>query len=1043
MVRLIARAAIAGFAVALVEVALVVGHDRALFLTANEIARYLALAPAACLAATLLVALVLGSVHAWIARSVSGDAERTARRAGAVAALPVFAWTVVALAALTEGRRARELPGRWVVIAIGAAGAAWLVDRIVCSLLGRMAAQEHSRSATVARSLLFALLAIVALALDAWVLRRLYPAFHASLAALAMLSALAAVAWPMPRDAPPARGFMPGAPGVVAGFALLVALTLPIQVSLLVGAPNAGFAIEQSAPWTGKLARLARAFASRGAPLPPGANEAGRAPADTGWSAPGVDLRGRDVLLITIDALRADRLRAFGGAGLTPNLDRLAETSLVFRRAYTATPHTSYALASLLTSKHVGDIARLGGGAEGHVTLPALLRAHGYRTAAFYPPSVFFVDGERFEALARERFAFEYAKVMFADAHARVAQLASYLAEAPAGHPLFVWVHLFEPHEPYDPPERFRRGETPVEHYDGEVATADDAAGGLVETFRRARPGATVIVTSDHGEEFGDHGGLHHGTTLYDEQVRVPLLWSSAGVAPGAVEHAVSAVDIGTTLLAALGIPREARMRGRDLGAVLAGTGRAGGGFAFASIADARMVTDGRHKAICGHRGDCRLFDLVADPRERDDIALGAADVLARLRATLAQHVAATAREEVLAIEGGGAWPEALARAQLGDATAGAALVPHLGDARAAVRGAAARAVGDLGVHAARTVLARMRAEDADECVRAEAAIAALVLGDASAREGSAAALARGKGDALARRAALALASAGDASGTGVLVAVASDDSAEETQRVAAVRALGEVGARAPEGTLDIVNALVGVLRHVRLRPEAATALGHVGDRRAVRPLLEALSGERYPAARAAEARALVALGERKAAALLVRRFLGTDSSVPDGVAILLDTGTLDPPSGLGADLQGVSARASAPQFLRGAWQCGARGCRPGEGASIVLSVKGTPLGALRVVLRIDAEGAGTVRVGGTTHEVDAGTSEHAFALPSRVPAAEARRGGRFARAPREIEVAIEMQASSWLAAFAVVSAQPDIPPPPPEPWTPDAGTAE
>jgi arylsulfatase A-like enzyme len=202
---------------------------------------------------------------------------------------------------------------------------------------------------------------------------------------------------------------------------------------------------------------------------------------------------------------------------------------VLFERAYTPTPHTSYALSSLFTGKFLRQVLSLPNAPSEHPALPELLREHGYRTAAFYPPAVFFVDAERFKTLAERRFGFEYAKEMFAPAAERVRQLDRYLAQVEAGRSLFVWVHLFEPHEPYDPPPAFARGERPVERYDAEVSAADAAVGELVRTFRRSRPGALVIVTSDHGEEFGEHGGEHHGTSLYDEQVRVPLLWSAPG----------------------------------------------------------------------------------------------------------------------------------------------------------------------------------------------------------------------------------------------------------------------------------------------------------------------------------------------------------------------------------------------------------------------------------------------------------------------------------------------------------------------------------
>src|SRR5690606_2545964 len=123
-----------------------------------------------------------------------------------------------------------------------------------------------------------------------------------------------------------------------------------------------------------------------------------------------IDLRDHDVLLITVDALRADALSAYGGKGRMPELDALATDSVVFERAYTPAPHTSYALASLLTAKFMKPVVELPGASRDHATLPDLLRRYGYRTAAFYPPAIFFVDGARFDLLRERSFGFEYKK---------------------------------------------------------------------------------------------------------------------------------------------------------------------------------------------------------------------------------------------------------------------------------------------------------------------------------------------------------------------------------------------------------------------------------------------------------------------------------------------------------------------------------------------------------------------------------------------------------------------------------------------------------
>ncbi|MBC7173369.1 MAG: sulfatase, partial [Polyangiaceae bacterium] len=353
--------------------------------------------------------------------------------------------------------------------------------------------------------------------------------------------------------------------------------------------------------------------------------------------AAGISLGDANVLLITVDALRADRLAAYGGDGLTPAMDALAREGVAFTRAYTPTPHTSYAVSSLLTGKYLRPVLELAREPTDHPTLPDLVRRYGFRTAAFYPPAIFYVDAERFRPLADRGYGFEYRKEMFAPAGDRVAQVEEYLDGLDDERPVFVWVHLFEPHEPYDPPPEFARGDSAEARYNGEVAYADQAIGELVRSFRARRPGATVILTADHGEELGDHGGQFHGSTVYDEQVRVPLVWSSPGVvAPGSSDAPVELIDVATTLLAALGIPRDARMRGDDLGPLLAGADSIVTEHAFAAVDNERMITDGRLKVICEIRApSCRLYDLVGDPAERTNLAEQQPMDEARLREAL------------------------------------------------------------------------------------------------------------------------------------------------------------------------------------------------------------------------------------------------------------------------------------------------------------------------------------------------------------------------------------------------------------------------
>src|SRR5690606_21824811 len=168
-----------------------------------------------------------------------------------------------------------------------------------------------------------------------------------------------------------------------------------------------------------------------------------RAPSALDWS-------GRSLVLVTVDALRADHLGTYGYERPTsPQLDALAREGVVFEAAYAPTPHTSYSVLSLMTGKYMRPLL-LQGVAEDSDLWALLLRTYGYKTAAFYPPAVFFIDREKFRPFEEKHFGFEYFKVEFAEGATRVGQVERYLAKLPAEGPLFLWLHLFGPHEPYE-----------------------------------------------------------------------------------------------------------------------------------------------------------------------------------------------------------------------------------------------------------------------------------------------------------------------------------------------------------------------------------------------------------------------------------------------------------------------------------------------------------------------------------------------------------------------------------------------------------------
>jgi choline-sulfatase len=352
------------------------------------------------------------------------------------------------------------------------------------------------------------------------------------------------------------------------------------------------------------------------------------------------------VLLVTIDTLRADRLGAYGDAqARTPHLDALARAGLVFDRAYAPTPLTLPSHASLMTGLLPPAHGVRGNGAfalgPGPPTLAEALRARGLRTAAFvggFPLSRRFGLDRGFEHYDDRMekapgLHFEFAERRAADV---VAAARGWLAQA-AG-PVFVWVHVFDPHAPYDPPPAYA-GPDP---YRGEIAAVDAALGALLEAWD-ARPGPSyVAVTSDHGEAFGEHGEQSHSLFVYDVTLHVPLLLRGPGVAARREARTVGLADLAATLLARTG-GEGPRLPGRDLAAgpleprpLYAETLAPRLDFGWS---DLRSWREGRYKLIRAPRPE--LYDVESDPGETHDLAKADPSRAAALDSALGQALAA------------------------------------------------------------------------------------------------------------------------------------------------------------------------------------------------------------------------------------------------------------------------------------------------------------------------------------------------------------------------------------------------------------------
>jgi arylsulfatase A-like enzyme len=782
--------------------------------------------------------------------SAAGSRLSVRARAGlaALAAAPLITRDAFAL---FTGHLAASLPGHGA-ISVGLAVAGTLAVYLAAVRYLRVLGGERARALAWA----IAALSVGAAAANRWVLPRLYPWFHETLSIVTLVGCVLAVRLVVPR-ARPMRVVVAGA--VVAGGVL--AAILGLRESQVMR-----FAAHER---TALTALVLRAVPQRWQSPAPVAAGAGPAEAPLPPLPEGPRRPRADVLLITIDALRSDHVGAYGYARkTTPNIDALAASGVRFARAYAQAPHTSFSIASMLTGKYVASLLRLAPG-ERHDPLAAVLRHYGWKTAAFYPPAVFYVEGQKFKAYSDSNFDFEYVKFEYLEAARRVDQIRAYYAEVNPDRS-FVWVHFFEPHEPYVAHPEHPFGSSDVDRYDSEIAATDEAVGKLVAAVRARRPGTIVVLAADHGEEFDEHGGRYHGSTLFDEQLRIPLIFSIPGVPPHVVEGQVQLVDVTPTLLGLLDIPAPARMRGTDLGPWLATPPAPAARLppAFAELEDKRMVVRGPEKLLCDlHGGFCAYYDLAADPHERENLADRRPERAAAMRAVLDRWLDAHVELEPLAggpAAGGGAASRAIERGRFGDLAAApelAALLLTPGAPAAERREAAALLVALPPRPETAAGLARA-AGDPDGALADWAAIGRFRLGEASAKARVQQIAANPAAGEARARAGLALAVAGDGSGLPAL-ADALDRSDDMAFRRTIVEALGQFGDR------RAVPVLLKHLGEVRNRREMIAALGQLGDPAAADALLEHLRSDDYVPVRVEAARSLAKLKDPRLAPLV------------------------------------------------------------------------------------------------------------------------------------------------------------------------------
>ncbi|MDX2168156.1 MAG: sulfatase [Deltaproteobacteria bacterium] len=410
-----------------------------------------------------------------------------------------------------------------------------------------------------------------------------------------------------------------------------------------------------------------------------------------------------NVVMVVVDTLRADRLGAYGNQrGLTPFLDSLAARGTLFARAYANSSWTCPSVASLFTSRYptqhhvVGFASSL---APSERTLAEALADAGYRNGGFtanfrLTPELGYAQGFTYWGAYVPNVTQGEAAAKIRGGRLREEAESWILGSRilPAKQPFFLYFQLMETHAPYEPPAPFRARFAPpgeiddaaamqkllqpaiglkglagpqlgrmLQLYDGEVASADEELRQLFERLTALgvlTDDSVIIVTADHGEEFGEHGQLLHGITLYEPAIRVPLLVIGPDVVAGQiVTEPVALLDLAPTLLDLLGLPAEASFEGTSLAPRLRGEAEAPHPLGVVSELErvnpkgiemrmhGRALTQGANKTLLTPHGGLEVYDLGSDPGERVPLAGDRAVQVAGAIAPLAaQHAALAAR---------------------------------------------------------------------------------------------------------------------------------------------------------------------------------------------------------------------------------------------------------------------------------------------------------------------------------------------------------------------------------------------------------------
>ncbi|MEP7049764.1 MAG: sulfatase [Pseudomonadota bacterium] len=413
-------------------------------------------------------------------------------------------------------------------------------------------------------------------------------------------------------------------------------LLAPLLLSLVPGCHSKA---EPPAPSASAAAPAARATAA-----PASASVAPALTAAPKASTP------RNVLLLTIDSLRADMPWTGYSRAIAPNLTKLAEQSVVYTNGYALSSYTAKSVAGFLSSRYPSTLYRSGyffaSYPKSDTFLAEVLSEHGVLTSAWHAHLYF-----RGVGLDQGFATWQFAPGIIFDPETDnsitsqlMTELGIKLLSKPesTGKQFFAWAHYMDPHDQYNKhPESPDFGNKNRDRYDSEVFYTDLWLGKLLD-FARAQPwwkDTVVIVSADHGEAFGEHGFYKHAFEIWDVLTRVPLLVFGPGITPKRISERRSHIDLAPTILDLMGVAPEPAFMGRTFAPELFGAKPDNREPILSELTEdshnppRRAVIQGDYKLIVIKERKYMLFNLSKDPGEETDLAATEPDALNEMKA--------------------------------------------------------------------------------------------------------------------------------------------------------------------------------------------------------------------------------------------------------------------------------------------------------------------------------------------------------------------------------------------------------------------------